>query len=686
MTTTTRIVLCMIVKNEAAIIGRCLDAALPLVDGYVICDTGSTDGTRDAALAAVTRHGKPGRIDAHVWVNFGVTRTGASMSARQFAADQAWSATTTYLLFLDADHVLKADGFDLAQLTGPHYHLAQVEGGLRYYNTRLARLDHEWRCIGVTHEYWSPQPDAKPERLETLWLDDRGDGGSKGDKTERDIRMLTEGLQAEPENVRYQFYLAQALFYSGRFAEAADWYAKRMRGGGYEEEAWFAAMRYGEAKLKDGAHAEGAAALLDAWERRPHRAEPLVALATHYRHKGKNHLALMLAERAAQIPYPHSDALFVDEPSHRSRPLEEIAITAYYCGKPARGMTAADTLLAQRGHPSSFYDSIARNQTFYLRNPPVKRSGRFPIPEGLDAKYGMPYWGTNPTIVQHGFHYLAHVRLVNYKQTNGRHYDAAGGVFRTRGAVLAWNPKDGALTQPWEVDLVMPEGWNETRINGLEDVRWVRHEGRVWFTATCCQVPGSGGWPRVVLGLMTPDLCGVERVTRLDYGQQGEGAREKNWVPWSRRGGLFLIYSYDPFVVLRVDPETGSWMEEQRWTPPFNASRWKGSTTPVPWEDGHWLMLVHETAYMLGSDGQWAYSVYAHRFVEIADDTLTVTRYSRPFTWERQGTAGACIEYAAGLARHHDDLIVTYGVEDREAAWVEIASETVASMLVVVPS
>jgi hypothetical protein len=389
----------------------------------------------------------------------------------------------------------------------------------------------------------------------------------------------------------------------------------------------------------------------------------------------------MLAERAAQIPYPGGDALFVDEPSHRSRPLEEIAITAYYCGKPARGMQAADTLLAQRGHSSSFYDSIARNQTFYLRNIVVNRSGRFPMPTGLDAKYGMPYAGTNPTLVSHGAGYVAHVRLVNYKQTNGRHYEADGGVFRTRGAVMGWSPNDGPLTECREVDCALPDGWSETRINGLEDVRWVRHQDRVWFTATCCQVPSAGGWPRVVLGLMTPDLCGVERVMRLDYGKQGEGDREKNWVPWSRGDDLLLIYSYDPFVVLRVDTETGACAEVQRWTPPFNASRWKGSTAPVPWEDGHWLMLVHETAYMLGSDSQWAYSVYAHRFVELEDDTLTVTRYSRPFTWERQGTAGACIEYAAGLVRHDAGLIVTYGVEDREAAWAEIAPETVEMML-----
>ena len=40
--------LCMIVKNESRVIERCLSAVRPLIDYWVISDTGSTDGTQDA--------------------------------------------------------------------------------------------------------------------------------------------------------------------------------------------------------------------------------------------------------------------------------------------------------------------------------------------------------------------------------------------------------------------------------------------------------------------------------------------------------------------------------------------------------------------------------------------------------------------------------------------------------------
>lgn len=39
--------LCMIVKNEAAVLARCLDSVADLVDEIIIVDTGSTDRTKE---------------------------------------------------------------------------------------------------------------------------------------------------------------------------------------------------------------------------------------------------------------------------------------------------------------------------------------------------------------------------------------------------------------------------------------------------------------------------------------------------------------------------------------------------------------------------------------------------------------------------------------------------------------
>ena len=41
--------LCMIVKNEEAVLARCLDSIADLMDEIIIVDTGSTDHTKEIA-------------------------------------------------------------------------------------------------------------------------------------------------------------------------------------------------------------------------------------------------------------------------------------------------------------------------------------------------------------------------------------------------------------------------------------------------------------------------------------------------------------------------------------------------------------------------------------------------------------------------------------------------------------
>ena len=44
-----RISLCMIVRDEEAVLGRCLESVKGIVDEIVIIDTGSLDGTKEEA-------------------------------------------------------------------------------------------------------------------------------------------------------------------------------------------------------------------------------------------------------------------------------------------------------------------------------------------------------------------------------------------------------------------------------------------------------------------------------------------------------------------------------------------------------------------------------------------------------------------------------------------------------------
>ena len=86
----------MIVKNESRIITRLLKSVLPIIDTYVICDTGSTDGTPQIITDFFTTHGITGEVITEPFRNFGYNRTFALKAARGKA---------TYALLLDADMI-----------------------------------------------------------------------------------------------------------------------------------------------------------------------------------------------------------------------------------------------------------------------------------------------------------------------------------------------------------------------------------------------------------------------------------------------------------------------------------------------------------------------------------------------------------------------------------------------------
>ena len=85
----------MIVKNEAKVVRRCLASVRPLLDYWVVVDTGSTDGTQDIVRQAMS--GLPGEVVQRPWVDFAHNRSEALSLARQHG---------TYSLIIDADDEL----------------------------------------------------------------------------------------------------------------------------------------------------------------------------------------------------------------------------------------------------------------------------------------------------------------------------------------------------------------------------------------------------------------------------------------------------------------------------------------------------------------------------------------------------------------------------------------------------
>ena len=144
----------MIVKNESHVISRCLGSVLPLLDAWVIVDTGSTDGTQQSVQTFLSH--LPGELIERPWINFAHNRSESLRLARGRA---------DYLLVIDADEVLElSPGFKLPTLTADAYDFEMLSIHLTYYKTQLVRESLAWRYQGVVHEYICTAGETEPTR------------------------------------------------------------------------------------------------------------------------------------------------------------------------------------------------------------------------------------------------------------------------------------------------------------------------------------------------------------------------------------------------------------------------------------------------------------------------------------------------------------------------------------------
>ena len=227
-----RVILTLMIKNEADIVERCIESARLVADAVCVCDTGSTDATLEVLGRYLPTLGVPTKVTRAPWVDFGTSRTESMRATVAMCDALGWDKRSTYSLVLDADMVLRVTegAFDKSALRRSSYRMRQQTPGLVYYNTRLMRLSDPWVCVGPTHEYWKlmdPHLVVGSDAVEAVYIDDVGDGKCKGDKFERDERLLRAALATDPTNARHMFYLAQTLRDRGDAEGAIEWYQRR---------------------------------------------------------------------------------------------------------------------------------------------------------------------------------------------------------------------------------------------------------------------------------------------------------------------------------------------------------------------------------------------------------------------------------------------------------------------------
>lgn len=347
----------MIVRNEAHVIAETLDCVAPLVDCWVIVDTGSTDETRELIDGYFAGRGIPGELHERPWRDFGSNRTEALELSRG-KADYTW--------VMDADDLVVGE-IDFGGLTEDSYLLRYGEG-FRYWRKMLLRSALPWRFEGVLHEYAECDEPAGEARLEGDYhIESRrlGDRSRASDKYERDCRVLLDALERDPDNPRSVFYLAQSYRDAGDDRRALEWYERRAAMDGWDEETFYSLLQRAACLHRLGEPWPAQlGAYLEAWQARPQRAEPLFHVAEHYERTRQFELAYLFAGEAARIPLPEDDILFVDADIHEWRSTDLRAIAAHYTGRHREAFELSTALLEGEALPEPERPRLDANRDF----------------------------------------------------------------------------------------------------------------------------------------------------------------------------------------------------------------------------------------------------------------------------------------------------------------------------------
>lgn len=216
--------LCMIVKNESAVLRRCLDSLAGLMDELIIVDTGSEDDTKKTAAEYTDR------IYDFKW-------TGSFADARNFSFSKAHM---DYIYCADADEVIDEENrkkflalkekllpeIEIVQM----YYCNQLQYGTIYnfdkeYRPKLYKRVRTFRWEEAVHEAVALQPVVYDSDIEIMHL-------PQGEHAGRDLEAF-ERITASGERLseRLHTIYAKELFIAGRdenFARAVPFFERTM--------------------------------------------------------------------------------------------------------------------------------------------------------------------------------------------------------------------------------------------------------------------------------------------------------------------------------------------------------------------------------------------------------------------------------------------------------------------------
>ena len=682
-----KICLNMIVKNESKIITRFFDSVLPFIDGYCICDTGSTDNTQDIIHSYFQEKNIPGKIVEKEFVDFATNRNYA-LSACKSMTDM------DYILLLDADMKLCVGDMNVSEfkqnMRDDTYFLFQGNDHFFYKNVRIVRNRPEYKYWGVTHEYMSTPNGCTHYTIQKkdLFIHDIGDGGAKDDKFARDIRLLRKGLEIHPNNERYLFYLANSYLDAGQYQGAIDTYKQRIQVGGWKEEVWYCYYSIGRAYklLFTSENMHNANYIfhaiyywMEAYNYYPERIENLYEIVKIYREQGKHILAYqfyLMADYQRKHHYS-DDHLFHEKAIYDHKLDYELSIMAYYVDVNHNEIhDKIHRLLSNNTIDDTIFNNILSNYKFYTPRLRDVDSGNHP--QHKIQQVCREFVNTNPefcmstpsiTLLETG-ELAANVRYVNYKINEKGEYLNKDQIISKNVVYVLDNANYNVRTS---FDIQHDDQYDGLYV-GLEDIKLLNNFGELTYI---CNRGVQSNKIQVEYGSI--GASGVCSSRLLDL--ENQKTIEKNWVLFhnKKEDALQFVYNWCPLQIGNFldnietdDSRTYNTVISKTHATPRLFQRIRGSTNGVLIDNELWF-VCHLVNYENKRH-------YYHIFVVLdPDNDYKLKRYSKLFTFDKQP-----VEYTTGFVydAKKNSFLIGYSTNDCTTNFVDISKENVNNLFI----
>ena len=659
----TTICLNMIVKNESKIITRLLQSVLPIIDCYCICDTGSTDDTVEKIKTFCESKNIPGKIVYEPFKDFAHNRS--------FAL-KACQGMSTFVLLLDADMILDIKNFNKESLNDfDSYYILQGNEAFYYQNVRIVRNNGLYSYTGVTHEYINTPPNNRIKLIDKneLFIVDIGDGGSKSDKFERDIRLLLKGLEDEPNCERYMFYLANTYHDSGQYDNAIKYYEKRIKCGGWNQEVWYSYYKIGNAYKNMGRISDAIFTWLKGYDFLPERLEGLYEIINYYRCNSNHKIAYqfyLMGKALLKKNFYRDDFLFLHNDIFVYKLDYEFSIIACYVGINKIN----DEIVNILNHCSDY--NITNNLLFNMKfyKDIIVPLNKITCDEKLDVGINnetIKFNSSSSCLIHkkdsdgnvNG--YLMNIRYVNYYITeNGRYINCDKNIITANKLVeMDTNFK---ISNMKCFDIV----FDNRQYIGTEDIKIFKNIGSddILFI-------GTGLHKSNFLGIVSGKYDITSNNNQLIPTELTQNFNktecEKNWVYFDFNKSTHIVYKWNPLQICKLNDITNNIEVVKQMEMPRIFNHVRGSSCgfkyykkltnnngniAISYEESEIWFVVHVVSYENPRH-------YYHMIV-VFDEEMKLLRYSAPFKFE-----GEPIEYCLSIVVEDERVIMNYSTWDR---------------------